>query len=102
MNDEKLAQREDLAKIEILKGECMTEEYKSLACGIIRQACEDYRRALKNIRKYKHDEEANYMRIECERFLKSDWFSVLSDLDGEQIIRKIREKVEHDSEAILK
>ena len=65
--------------------------YETLAHAIIMQAVADYKRALNKLQKRKRDKEAKGTKQECERFFRSRWFSQLSSVDGEYLIRKIRE-----------
>ena len=64
----------------------MEQQYEMLSAAIIEQALRDYRRARINILK-KYDVISSGIRIrEIQRFLKSSWFRLLSDLDGEKLI----------------
>ncbi len=64
----------------------MNEAYEKLAASIIEQALRDYRHARRNILQ-KYDVINSGSRIrEIQRFLKSSWFRLLSDLDGEKLI----------------
>jgi len=64
----------------------MEESYEMLSAVIIEQALRDYRRARKNVLK-KYDVINSEVQIrEIQRFLKSSWFRLLSDLDGEKLI----------------
>ena len=57
------------------------ENYEKLAQAIIIQAVRDYR----NCCSYQ-------MRCSIERFFRSDWFMVLTNLDGEKLITKLQEE----------
>ena len=59
--------------------------YEKLAEAIILQAVKDYRKALK------HDERGR--KREIERFFKSEYFTVLTNISGEMLIRKLRAEV---------
>jgi len=62
------------------------DPYQELANAIVLQAVKDYRL---------HDNEQEISRI--ERFFRSDWFSVLTNVDPEMIISKLRkEKVRYE------
>ena len=65
--------------------------YEELANAIILQAVKDYRKALK------HDERGR--KREIERFFRSGWFSILTNISGEMLIRKLRAEVK---EVIIK
>lgn len=55
--------------------------YAALANAIIGQAVEDYRKS-----KYYQE------RTVIKRFFLSEWFSVLTDLDGKMILRRLEEE----------
>lgn len=57
------------------------EPYHALINAIILQAVKDYRTAL--------DDENTSGVVECERFFRSDWFTFLTDVDGEIIIQTV-------------
>lgn len=59
--------------------------YEKLAEAIILQAVKDYRKALK------HDERGR--KREIERFFRSEYFTVLTNISGEMLIRKLRAEV---------
>ena len=61
------------------------EGYKELANAIILQAVKDYRKALK------HDERGR--KCEIEKFFRSEWFSILTNVSGEMLIQKLRAEV---------
>ena len=64
--------------------------YKELADGIVRRAVSDYTIALKRLQKgYEVDLEI----YELENFFRSAWFKMLSDLDGEKLIRAERTRI---------
>lgn len=62
----------------------MTEGYKLLAAAIIKQCLLDYREALQS-----HD---IITTLECEHFLQSQWFDFMSDMNGEKLIKMMREE----------
>ena len=59
--------------------------YEKLAEAIILQAVKDYRKALK------HDERGR--KREIERFFRSEYFTVLTNISGEMMIQKLRAEV---------
>ena len=64
--------------------------WRALADAIILQATEDYRRLPQRIAKHP-DELDNVSEMRrIERFLRSDWFGVLSDLDGRRLLRDLK------------
>ena len=60
--------------------------YKLLANAIVIQAVKDYKKALK------HDDRG--LKRECCRFFRSQWFTELTNIDGEQIISKLKSEVQ--------
>ena len=66
--------------------------YKKLANAVVLQAAEDYRRALKTLKRCDQDKEALSVKEECERFFQSGWFTVLTEVDGEWLMRKLKEE----------
>lgn len=58
------------------------EPYYALINAIILQAVKDYRDAL--------DANDTSDISKCERFFRSDWFTFLTDVDGEIIIREVK------------
>lgn len=73
---------------------CM-EGYQRLAAAVVEQAVVDYTRALRRLSRQPHDADAKHGKEECERFFRRD-MGMHSDLDGESIIRAIREKVDQE------
>lgn len=71
--------------------------YENLANAIILTAVEDYRRALNRYVKNPKSKEAGAEVEKLERFFRSGWYSVLTSVDGEFLIRKIRAEVAYDS-----
>lgn len=73
----------------------MTDPYENLANAIVITAAKDYRDALRSLTRNKNNNNAKRMKEEVERFFNSDWYSVLTDLDGAFLMRKIQEEVEY-------
>ena len=71
----------------------MTDPYENLARAIVITAAKDYRDALRSLTRNKNNNNAKRMKEEVERFFNSDWYSVLTDLDGAFLMRKIQEEV---------
>lgn len=70
------------------------EPYVSLANAIIVQSVKDYRVALQRLDRHpeKNDYKAEVNSL--ERFFCSSWYQMLTELDGNLLMRKIREKLE--------
>ena len=67
--------------------------YTRLANAIIVQAAKDYAKALRRLKKFPHDKDAESVRKDCERFFRSGWFQTLTSLDGEMLIEKLHREV---------
>lgn len=68
--------------------------YEDLANAIILQAVKDYRVALKCLKRNPRNKTAIADKGEIERFFRSDWFSVLTSVDGEMLIRSLNKEVD--------
>lgn len=60
--------------------------YENLANAIILQAVKDYRISLKCLKVNPNNRDALADKDEVERFFRSQWFSVLTSIDGETLI----------------
>jgi hypothetical protein len=68
------------------------DPYQELANAIVIMAAKDYRHALR-IQRRNPDSQAARIKIdEIERFFRSDWYRLLTDVDGEILIKKLREE----------
>ena len=70
----------------------MTDPYENLANAIILQAVKDYRAARKKLKYHPKNKEAKLMVEDCERFFRSDWFTVLTSIDGAVLLKKLKEE----------
>lgn len=68
--------------------------YENLANAIILQAVRDYRMALKSLKANPRNRTAMADKAEIERFFRSGWFSVLTSVDGEMLIRSLQMEVD--------
>lgn len=68
--------------------------YENLANAIILQAVKDYRVALKCLKVNPRNKTALADKEEIERFFRSGWFSVLTSVDGEMLIRSLQKEVD--------
>lgn len=67
--------------------------YKELANAIIVQAVKDYRDAAERLRYTPDDKSTQHDKRSIEKFFRSNWFSILSDLNGELLLKKLKEEV---------
>lgn len=68
--------------------------YHNLANAIVYRAADDYRRALVAIIKDPTNKKALYTKKECEQFFRSFWYSILTKVDGEVLMEKLKKEVE--------
>ena len=75
------------------------DPYERLANAIVLQAVSDYRVALKKIKAHPKNREAISEALEIEKFFRSGWYSILTDVDGEYLIRRLQDEIKQ-SESI--
>ena len=73
--------------------------YERLANAVVLQAVSDYRVALKKIKAHPKNREAISEALEIEKFFRSGWYSILTDVDGEYLIRRLQDEI-RQSESI--
>ena len=64
--------------------------WRALADAIILQAADDYRRLTRRLTMHPDELEPVCEKRRIERFLRSDWFRVLSELDGRRLLRDLK------------
>lgn len=68
----------------------MSEDgYRNLADAIIIQAVHDYRRSVQQLIRKPYSAKALHDKQDVEDFFLGDWFQVLSDLDGQELLKKL-------------
>ena len=67
--------------------------YEKLANAIILQAVSDYRAALKKVKKNPKNRDAIDEALQIEKFFRSEWYQVLTSVDGEYLIDRLRKEV---------
>jgi hypothetical protein len=72
----------------------MDEGFSNLANAIILQAVKDYRAAISTLKNYPYSIDANKEKSSGERFFRSKWFSEITSIDGNMLLKKLREEVE--------
>lgn len=76
----------------------VNKAYQNLANGIVMQAVEDYRRTLRGlpcVAKQSH----NVTLENTERFFLSEWFYILTNVDGRTILNKLKKEYEDECKA---
>jgi hypothetical protein len=71
----------------------MNTPYENMANAIILRAVEDYREALGTLRYSPHDKDAFISKDEIERFFCSGWFGLLTGIDPEMLMNRLRKEV---------
>lgn len=90
---------------------CVDENYRELICAIIGQALEDYRVALLNVRRIRKkislakrehgnvdelelsESKAKSVCNEVTKFMHSNWFATLTNLDGDMLLKGIEDNI---------
>lgn len=72
------------------------EPYQALANAIVEMAVKDYKQALKY--HFLHQDKEKYRAevAELERFFRSGWYGMLTNLDGEVLMMGIRRMVRQE------
>lgn len=70
--------------------------YEALAQAIIVQASRDYADALKKLKRNPRHKSSLETKAEVEDFFRSEWYESLTTVDGEMIIRKLKENAGYD------
>lgn len=65
--------------------------YQLLANAIVLQAVNEYREALRQ-----NDTAAKWKKISLRRFFRSDWFKMLTNVDGELLMERLKGEVNND------
>jgi len=69
---------------------------QELANAIIRLAAKDYMKALAKLKRDPNNSNAARTAHECERFFLSDWFSILTELDGTLLMSRIQKEQHYE------
>ena len=69
------------------------DPYQNLANAIVLAAVKDYRDALKRLKKKPNNTIAAAERDEIEAFFRSNWYSILTDIDPEYLIDRLNKEV---------
>lgn len=79
-------------KLQIPRREELPGGWAGLAAAIIYQACEDYRTNRRALRRHPDSRAAAAEKRRLERFFTSRWFRNLTDLDGKDLLRQLKEE----------
>ncbi len=72
--------------------ETKMDPWQSLANAIVISAAKDYRTALRRLRRNPKNKTALSEIADLERFFRSDWYAMLTNVPGEALIRKLKEE----------
>ena len=77
-----------------MAGKYLAEDpYERLVNAIILQAAADYRRGLKKLKKNPQNRDVLNEVMQIEKFFRSSWYQVLTTVDGEFLIQKLRKEI---------
>lgn len=68
------------------------DPYQALANAVVQNAAEDYRAALKRLNKDPENVIAKAEVQELKRFFRSQWYEVLTEVDGEYLINMLEKE----------
>lgn len=68
------------------------DPYERLANAIILQAVRDWKHAARRLRRHPECLDARQWKEETERFFRSGWFSMLTKLDGEMLLSRLKKE----------
>ena len=69
------------------------DPYQNLANAIVLSAVKDYRDALKKLKKKPNNKLAADERVDIERFFRSGYFTILTEIDPEYLIDRLKKEV---------
>ena len=76
----------------------MKMNYQDLANAVVTQAAKDYKYYHKRIEKNPADDYAKHEVRELEAFFSSKWIKRLINIDGAEILARIKGELEHERE----
>ena len=68
------------------------DPWQDLANAVIVQAAKDYRTSLRRLRRKPKSRTALDEIADLEEFFRSDWYRILTNVDGELLMRLIKEE----------
>jgi hypothetical protein len=67
--------------------------YEALGNAVVLQAVKDYREAVHKLSRGKKNTIAESVKQECERFFKSPYFNIFTQLDGQALLSQLEKEV---------
>jgi hypothetical protein len=74
--------------------EATEHNWQALAEAIILQAVADYRRVVRKLLKEPTHEEALADKLDVEQFFLSEWFCMLTNLDGKRLLTRLKREIQ--------
>lgn len=76
------------------------EGCENLVIAIVRQALIDYRDALKALKKNPNNIDESRIKNECEIFFNSEYFTLLTNVDGSYLLKNIERMCKNAKKSI--
>lgn len=70
--------------------------WKGLANAIIKRAADDYMKSLRVLKSNPYSYDAKRSVVECERFFKSGYFRILSDISPTMLLERMKAHVDSE------
>ncbi len=78
----------------------MNEGYQRLAHAIVLHAVNDYRRTLRTLAHSPQHRYALVKKSEIEEFFRSQYYKLLTGLEGEKLIQQLQAEIKHKGGAV--
>lgn len=78
----------------------MNDNYQNLANAIVLLAVNDYRKAMKTLTLYPKDRTLKFQIKQIEQFFRSDFYKLLTSIDGEMLISRLHKEMKNKGVAI--
>ena len=79
---------------DIIREEGNDDPYEEIANAIVIQACNDYKNAYRrHLRRSGIVDKPDYELVALENFFRSDWYKILTTVDGEYLMERLRKEV---------
>ena len=79
---------------DIIREEGNYDPYEEIANAIVIQACNDYKNAYRrHLRRSGIVDKPDYELVALENFFRSDWYKILTSVDGEYLMERLRKEV---------
>ena len=72
--------------------------FEDLANAVIIQAARDYRVALRKLDVNPGHKESQWIKEDCEGFFLSGWFGVLTHVDGDWLLNRLKKEFEDEKQ----